>query len=108
MGAGGTNVTAPDGQLPRYDELPAADHGGRSGWGLFGPDDSVGLLNQQTPASVLAAARLVKQGTVFSLNAELDAIDPALAPRRGTPRHALIHAPGPGLTGLDDVYDNFN
>jgi kynurenine formamidase len=101
-------VTAPDGRLPRYDELPAADHGGRSGWGLFGPDDSVGLLNQQTPASVLAAARLVKRGTVFSLNAELDAIDPALAPRRGTPRHALIHAPGPGLTGLDDVYDNFN
>ena len=34
--------------LPRYDELPAAAQGGRSGWGLFGADDSVGLLNLQT------------------------------------------------------------
>jgi len=101
-------VTDPDGRLPRYDELPAADQGGRSGWGLFGPDDSVGLLNQQTPESVLAATRLVRRGAVFPLDAALDAVDPPLTPRRGKPRHALIHPPGPGLMGLDDVYDNFN
>jgi hypothetical protein len=101
-------VTEPDGRLPRYDELPAADRGGRSGWGLFGPDDSVGLLNQQTPESVLAATRLVRRGAVFPLDAALDAVDPPLAPRRGKPRHTLLHPPGPGLKGLDDVYDNFN
>jgi kynurenine formamidase len=101
-------VTEPDSGLPRYDDLPAADLGGRSGWGLFGPDDSVGLLNQQTPASVLAAAQLVRRGAVFPLDAALDAVDPPLSPRRGKPRHTLIHPPGPGLVGLDDVYDNFN
>lgn len=101
-------MTASDGHLPRYDELPAADRGGRSGWGLFGPGDSVGLLNLQTPESVLAAAKLVNRGAVFPLDAALDAVDPPLAPRRGRPRHALIHRPGPGLEGLDDVYDNFN
>ncbi|HEY2519109.1 MAG TPA: cyclase family protein [Streptosporangiaceae bacterium] len=101
-------MTESDGRLPRYDDLPAADLGGRSGWGLFGPDDSLGLMNQQTPERVLAATRLVQRGAVFPLDAALDAVDPPLAPRRGKPRHTLIHRPGPGLTGLDDVYDNFN
>jgi hypothetical protein len=41
--------------LPRYDDLPIAGRGGRSAWGLFGPADSVGLLNLQTEARVLAA-----------------------------------------------------
>jgi kynurenine formamidase len=101
-------VTDDDGRLPRYDDLPVADRGGRSGWGLFGPDDSVGLLNRQTPESVRAAAQLVRRGAVFPLNAELDALDPPLMPRRGLPRHGLIHPPGPGISGLDDIYDNFN
>ena len=101
-------MTEADRRLPRYDELPVADRGGRSGWGLFGPDDSVGLLNQQTPESVRDAARLVHRGAVFPLNAELDALNPPLIARRGLPRHGLIHPPGPGLSGLDDVYDNFN
>jgi kynurenine formamidase len=57
---------------------------------------------------VLAAAKLVQRGAVFPLDAALDAVDPALVPRRGKPRHALIHPPGPGLVSLDDVYDNFN
>src|SRR5580698_1393643 len=48
--------------LPRYDELPEAAGGGRSAWGLFGATDSVGLLNLQTDASVLAAAGLVRKG----------------------------------------------
>ena len=50
-------MTEPEVRLPRYDELPAAGRGGRSGWGLFGPDDSDGLLNQQTPESVLEIGR---------------------------------------------------
>jgi kynurenine formamidase len=95
------------GRLPRYDELPAAEGGGRSGWGLFGPLDSVGLLNMQTAESVLAATRLVTKGMVFPLDAALDAIDPPLSASRGLPRHRLLHQPGPGLEGLDDVYDNF-
>jgi kynurenine formamidase len=94
-------------QVPRYDELPRAPGGGRSGWGLFGPDDSVGLLNLQTPESVLASIGLVRRGAVFPLDAALDAVDPPLDADRGAPRHRLLHKPGPGLEDLDDVYDNF-
>jgi len=102
-----SGIAASRGGLPRYDDLPQAANGGRSGWGLFGPDDSVGLLNLQTPESVLAAAGLVRKGAVFSLNAALDAVDPALDADRGVPRHRLLHKPEPGLEDLDDVYDNF-
>jgi kynurenine formamidase len=94
-------------QVPRYDDLPLAPRGGRSGWGLFGPDDSVGLLNLQTAESVREAVGLVRKGEVFPLNAALDVVDPPLASGRGVPRHRLLHKPGPGLEGLDDVYDNF-
>jgi kynurenine formamidase len=93
--------------LPRYDELPAAAHGGRSGWGVFGADDSVGLLNLQTAERVLAATKLVQKGAVFPLDAALDGIDPPVDPDRGLPRHRLIHQVEPGLQALDDVFDNF-
>ena len=94
-------------QLPRYDDLPPAVKGGRSGWGLFGPDDSAGLLNLQTADSVRACVGLVRKGAVFPLDAALDALDPPLDVDRGAPRHRLLHKPGPGLEDLDDVYDNF-
>jgi len=93
--------------LPRYDDLPAAGRGGRSAWGLFGTADSVGLLNLQTDASVLAATSLVRKGTVFSLNAELDAVDPPLDSDRAMFRHRVLHQPAPGFEDLDDVLDNF-
>jgi len=93
--------------LPRYDALPLAAQGGRSAWAMFGPLDSVGLLNMQTADTVLAASRLVRRGTVFPLDAALDAVDPPLDIDRGLPRHRLLHQPGPGLADLDDVYDNF-
>ncbi|HUA29976.1 MAG TPA: cyclase family protein [Streptosporangiaceae bacterium] len=94
-------------ELPRYDELPMAGRGGRSGWGLFGPGDCLGMMNLQTSASVLAAKELIKKGAVFSLNAEIDAVDPPLDPDRATVRHRVLHEPGPGFTDLDDVLDNF-
>src|SRR5512142_2729169 len=43
---------SPAPRLPDYDELPSAIRGGRSAWGLFGRDDSVGLLSLQTPDRV--------------------------------------------------------
>jgi kynurenine formamidase len=92
--------------LPRYDELPAADLGGRSGWGLFGPNDSVGLMHLQTPERVLAATKLVRRGAVFVLDAALDAVDPALDVDRGLPRQRVLYRPGP-VEDFDDVYDNF-
>ncbi len=92
-------------ELPSYADLPPAPHGGRSAWGLFGPDDNLGLVNLMTPERIAAAARLVRRGRLFCLDLPLGAISPALAAFRGTPRHHVLHAPG--TTGFDDVYDNF-
>jgi kynurenine formamidase len=107
--AGSAQVTATGtpARLPRYAELPAAGRGGRSGWGLFGPGDSVGLLNLQTNASVLGAAGLIRKGAVFALNAELDAVNPPLDEDRAMLRHRVLHQPDPGFPDLDDVLDNF-
>jgi kynurenine formamidase len=91
-------------RLPRYDELPAAAGGARSGWGLFGEDDSAGLMNLLTPARVAAAATEVRTGEVFALGAPLDAIEPPMF-RRGSPRHTVIVSPTG--SGHDDLMDNF-
>lgn len=92
-------------ELPRYQDLPAAPRGGRSAWGLFGPDDNLGLVNLMTPERVAAAARLVRAGRMFPLDLPLGTISPALARSRGTSRHTIVHQPG--SVGFDDVYDNF-
>jgi kynurenine formamidase len=91
-----------DRPLPAYDALPKARGGAGSGWHLFGTDDSVGLMNLQTPERIAAAAKLVKRGAVFSLNAPLDQINPAFY-GRGTPRHTVFQT---GSGGADDVIDN--
>jgi kynurenine formamidase len=97
-------ATAPGPRLPAYDELPRAARGGRSGWGLFGADDCAGLLNLQTPERVAAAARLVRTGEVYSLNAAVSVPEPPLF-RRGAVRHTLITNEGRAF--FDDKLDNF-
>jgi len=92
-------------ELPSYDDLPAAPNGGRSGWGLFGADDNVGLLNLLTPERVVEAAGLIRRGVLFPLDAPLDAFSPPIAAGRGIPRHRILHEPG--SIGFDDVLDNF-
>jgi kynurenine formamidase len=92
-------------ELPSYDELPAAPHGGRSAWGVFGADDNVGLLNLQTRERVVQAARLIRKGAVFPLDAPVDAFSPPIAATRGIPRHRVLHVPA--ALGFDDVLDNF-
>jgi kynurenine formamidase len=92
-------------ELPSYADLPPAPAGGRSAWGLFGPDDDLGLVNLMTPERIAAAARLVRRGQIFCLDMPLGSISPALAAFRGTPRHQVLHVPG--TAGFDDVYDNF-
>jgi kynurenine formamidase len=92
-------------ELPSYRELPPATRGGRSAWGLFGADDSLGLINLLTPERIAAAARLVRRGHVFPLDMPLGSVSPALARSRGAPRHTVLH--DPGSAGFDDLYDNF-
>ena len=92
-------------ELPSYSELPPAPEGGRSGWGVFGADDNLGLVNLMTPERIAAAARLVTKGQVFPLDMPLGSVDPGLARYRGVPRHRVLHRAG--TSGFDDVYDNF-
>jgi kynurenine formamidase len=92
-------------ELPSYDELPPAPQGGRSAWGVFGAEDNVGLFNLQTPERVLEAARLIRRGVLFPLDAPVDAFNPPIAASRGAPRHRVLHVPG--TFGFDDVLDNF-
>lgn len=91
-------------ELPAYDDLPAASEGGRSGWGVFGPDDNVGLVNLQTPGRVVEAARLVRRGALFPLDAPLDAFTHTHWGRSGI-RHTVIRDPGGEF--FDDLLDNF-
>ncbi|WP_214402721.1 cyclase family protein [Pseudonocardia lacus] len=93
-----------DGALPRYRDLPETDGGARSGWHLFGEDDSVGLLNLVTPEKAVQAAGLVRKGAVFPLDLPSDFLDPPLFGRGADRRTTLVTRPG--LT-LDDVHDNF-
>ena len=89
--------------LPAYRDLPAvpgAPPG--SSWGVFGAGDQVGTINLLTPERVLAAARLVRTGRVFSLNLDLEQPDPPLSGRR-----ALRHTIGRDAVSTDDVYDDF-
>lgn len=88
---------------PRYDQLPLTD-GARSAWGQFGAEDCVGAINLQTPERIAAAARLVRRGAMFSLNAPLDLVQPPMY-NRGANRHTTLE-PRPGRT-FDDVHDNF-
>jgi len=92
-------------ELPDYADLPPAPGGGRSGWGLFGAGDNLGLVNLMTPQRIAAAARLVRRGQTFCLDMPLGSVSPALAMFRGAPRHEVLHQPG--TAGFDDVYDNF-
>ncbi|MFC4944358.1 cyclase family protein [Pseudonocardia sp. GCM10023141] len=88
---------------PAYTDLPPAPAGGRSAWAVFA-DPDVGALTLQTPERIAAAARLVRKGAMFALQAPLDVIDPGMF-TRSPPRHTRIVRPG--ARSLDDVIDNF-
>jgi kynurenine formamidase len=95
---------SPEPHLPDYDELPRAAGGGRSAWGLFGQEDSVGLLSLQTQDRVAAAARLIRSGEVYSLNAPVNVPNPPLF-GRGVVQHSLITNDGHAF--FDDKLDNY-
>ena len=92
-------------ELPRYDDLPAAPEGGRSGWGVFGADDNVGLFNLLTPERVLEAAQPDPQGRPLPARRPPRRLLAADRRDPGVPRHHVLHAPG--TIGFDDVLDNF-
>jgi hypothetical protein len=95
-----------DTTLPSYDQLPivpGAPPG--SSWGVF-DDGRLGCLSLLTPERAARAARSVRRGAVFPLDAEIDAIDPPLF-GRSPGRHTVSGVPGEA--GFhDDVLDGWN
>ncbi|HXY94377.1 MAG TPA: cyclase family protein [Acidimicrobiia bacterium] len=92
-------------RLPSYDELPVQEGApAGSSWGLWGDRDFFGTLNLLTPERVLAAARSIRTGRVFSLNPELTIPDPPLF-WRARVRHEVTGELG---GGHDDLYHNWN
>lgn len=89
---------------PDYDDLPLMAQGGRCGWGVFGENDQVGMVNLMSPDRVVEAARLVRRGARFSLDLPWGTFDPPLNPNRRNPRHRVIDQPG-GV-GFDDAWDD--
>ena len=99
-------MTTVPSKLPTYKELPAvAGNPPKTAWGLFGPDDNVGMFNLQTPARIAAAAALVRKGAVFAMNWEQEKPNPPLY-SRGKFRHTVFREIPIGNHG-DDVLDNF-
>jgi kynurenine formamidase len=91
--------------LPSFDELPAKEGApAESSWGVFGDDDGIGCLNFLTPGGVVAAARLVRDGKVFRLDAKLGFADPPLFGRAGM-THTIVPL---GPLANDDVLDSYN
>ncbi len=91
-------------ELPDFDDLPLHD-GMRCAWGLFGAEDSLGLMNLQTPESRLRGSALIRDGAIFALSASTRAIVPPISETRSPPRHHVAVNPATG--GMDDVLDNY-
>ncbi len=91
--------------VPSFDDLPITEGAPpESSWGVFGAGDGIGCLNFLTPERIVAAARLVRDGKVFRLDAKLGFADPPLFGRA-----ALTHTIVPlGPLANDDMLDRYN
>ena len=91
--------------LPTYDQLPVVSgNPPKTAWGLFGPDDQIGMFNLQTPERIVQAAQLIRKGKMFPMNWDQTQPNPPLY-NRGAVRHKVFRQAGFGHHG-DDVLDN--
>jgi kynurenine formamidase len=91
-------------ERPTYRQLCERDDGSPPGtsWGLWGADDQLGALNLMTPARVVAAARLVRRGSVFALGWALENPSPPLFGRG-----PIEHVKQDDGFGMDDHFNRF-
>ncbi len=90
-------------ELPDYRQLPLAEHGVHSGWGVFGPEDGVGLLNLLSPETVVRAAHAVRSGRVYPLDLPSDYFSHPFF-QRGVPELRAFESRPRKI--LDDVRNN--
>jgi kynurenine formamidase len=91
--------------LPDFDELPELEGLGlRHAWEVWGHEDELGTINLVTPERVARAARLVRTGTVVSLDLPLTEPDPPLFGRRAYEHHVFALS----RNEMDDRLDGFH
>jgi len=94
-------------RIPKFAQLPVKPGAPpQSSWGVFGGDDQLGCLNFLTPQGVIEAARPVKKGSVFRLDAPIGFAAPP--PIRDPVKHTIRNYFDLGMSALDDVLDNYN
>jgi kynurenine formamidase len=72
-------------------------------WGRWGADDEAGTLNEVTPEKLVAAARLVRKGKVFSLALPLDDNGPQKGLYgRHNPHHVMLQDGGDIASGAQN------
>ncbi len=72
-------------------------------WGKWGASDELGTLNYITPQKIVAAAALVRRGTVFSLAIPFDSSGPQTGfGGRVNPLHFMLQDGGDILSGAQD------
>ncbi|MEJ0068842.1 MAG: cyclase family protein [Pseudomonadota bacterium] len=80
-------------------------------WGIWGPDDELGTLNNITPETVRASAAQIRRGVRFSLDLPLHLpfgkTLPGAHRRRAAPTPTLFVEDGPERLGRDDKLDGF-
>lgn len=93
-------------RIPSYAELLARTDAPRgSSWGVFGPDDQLGMLNFLTPERSAAAAALVRTGRTFNLDYPINAfLPPTTAHRLPTLHRMLANNPNHRDDWLDSFY----
>lgn len=92
-------------KLPTFDQLPVKEGAPpESAWGVFGDDDELGCLNFLTPENIVAAAKLVKRGKVFRLDARVGYAKPPLFGRPPFVHEIVNLSP----TAHDDLLNAFN
>jgi kynurenine formamidase len=91
--------------LPRFDELPVKEGAPPdSSWGVFDDGDELGCLNFLTPEGIVAAAKLVKKGKVFRLDAKIGYAKPPLFGRPPFVHNIVNLSP----TAHDDLLNAYN
>jgi kynurenine formamidase len=95
-------------KIPKFSQLPVKPGAPPdSNWGVFGDADEAGCINFLTADGVIEAAKLVRKGQVFRLDAPVNYASPPLF-NRDPVKHTKKSFAGYGLLGFDDVLDAYN
>jgi kynurenine formamidase len=95
--------------VPSFEDLPTLPGTTeRHAWDVWGRSDEIGTMNFIGPAEVVAASKLVHDGTVISLSAPLDQPAPGLFPERRPYEHIVERRSHGRDDRVDGLYLQFS